>query len=266
MRKLRKISLQSRKFTLNSVKGYTLVELLVVMGIIGLLLALTFGGYNGIRKQKYVQHVANMTQTEIRGTFIDVISTKVENSSSSCNGRSPQVKALRVKLKTATTNPIARVALCEGSTTGILEEPPDVLGGDIDASTGLNFRIPVRVQCMKDNGWTGGCPWSAMGHLYFIFTSPYGKYYSYYSSETDPVKANNDFFTFGNPTSAWTQNPNTFIYEPTLSVRTPSSKLNHYFTESPPNLVITFDSKLSIGGSETRHTIKISENGNVLLD
>ncbi|RJO62020.1 hypothetical protein C4544_00770 [candidate division WS5 bacterium] len=222
--------------------GYSITELVVVMGIIAILLPLSFGAYNSTRKQKYTQHVANITQINIRDTFIDIVSTKTVTGSP-CDGGAPQIKALRIQLgegESAPEEPLKKVAICQ-DTDGSLAA--SVAEEDISVSSGINYKQKIRTYF--NTPWGTYPSNQAAGFLYLVFTSPYGKYYSYYTPETNPATANASFRNAG-----WEKNMDTDIYAPV-------SDLNLGY------LKVYFNS--DIGGGGTEHQIWITSVGNVEL-
>lgn len=246
---MRRVFNNKRKFILRQSRGYTLIELIVVMGITGLLLTLTFGGYSSTRKEKYMSHVANLTQTNIRDTLIDIVSTKTENvgncRASDGTQKSPQIKAVRIQLGNTSSTPVSRVAMCINN-SNVLGNV-DVVEANIDPSSGLNYKQDVRVTCDKCVGLITSPAPAATGYLYLAFTSPYGKYYSYYTSETVSTTADTKFKS----DLGWTRGTN-LIYYPL------GTTLNR-------DLIVTFDSNLS-DPKGIVHKITISQNGNVKLD
>lgn len=229
-----------KEFFLSNPRGYTLTELVVVMGIIGLLVAITFGGYEFTRREKYVQHVANLTQTNIRNVFIDIISTKVESSMGACNNLPPQIKALRIQLGTSVASPISKVSLCNTS-SGVLSTP-DVVETP-DPSSGINYERNLMVG-FNTPYIPGGAYESEVnsGYLYLIFTSPNGKFYSFYSGATNAGLADAEFKTLG-----WSNtNPDqTYV---------PGSATNEGY------MIIYFRSN-----SQDEHKVYITEQGNAQL-
>lgn len=235
-----------KDFFLSNSKGYTLTEMIVVMGVLTMLLTITFNSYGVIRRQKYIQHVANLAQTNIRDTFIDTISTKVENTPGCLDlvgaPKAPQIKVLRIELSSNVANPISRVAVCNNNSSPPALSSPDTL--PVDASSSINYRQNIRTSF--NTPW-GDYPTDvSSGFLYIIFTSPYGKYYSYYTTETDSDLANTNFENIG-----WQKNAETDIYEPS----------------SPQNLgyiIVNFNSNTG-GGTGVEHQIWITSEGNVEL-
>ncbi len=185
-------------------KGFTLVELIVVMSITGILLALIYGGYSSTRKGQYVQYMANLTQTNIRSSFIDIISTKVETAGN-CNGLSPVIKVVAIKLGSSST-PITEVPICNDN-SGVLQDPTTNIE-TIDPSESLNFQENLSMDFCTPYATNYSCtnP-TKTGYLYLIFTSPYGKYYSYYSG-SDQIT---DLWTY--QISNWQHNAD-MIYTP----------------------------------------------------
>lgn len=214
-----------KRLSLKDKRGMTLTELIVVLGIIAVLLPLSFGGYSSTRKQKYIQHVANITQTSARDTFIDVLSTRVESTSGTCNTLSPQIIALRIKLganSPTDTDSLNKVALCIDQSTGLLAASDIV--EKVDLSGGINYKQDVKIS-FNNHPFDVPLPSNVTsGYLYLIFTSPFGKYYSFYSSSTNSDTANTAFKNRG-----WTPNAD-FIYEP--SSTTNEGYMIIYFTDT----------------------------------
>lgn len=223
--------------------GYSITELVVVMGIIAILLPLSFVAYNSTRKQKYAQHVANMAQINIRDTFIDIVSTKTVTGSP-CNGGAPQIKALRIQLgqgDSAPEEPLKKVSLCldtSGSLASTVSEE------DVSVTSGINYKQKIRTYF--NTPFDTDTSNKTNGFLYFIFTSPYGKYYSYYTPETNPATANANFRNIG-----WAKNSETDIYGPTT-------------VQNLGYLKVYFNSEMGAGDG-TEHQIWITSVGNVEL-
>lgn len=231
---------------LKSKKGYTLTEMIVVMGIIGVMLLITFGGYNGIKREKYVQHVASLSQSQIRGTFIDVLSTKEENlgdaATNPCFGRSPQIKAVRVQLGANITNPITKVPFCDDATGTLRIGTTET----VDSRSALNYSQAVQLTEVNYS--------ISSGFLYFVFVSPYGEFFNYYASGTDPTAADLRFFNLGGADVGWSRGTD-LIYAP-------KGGRSGF---GPWDLKIRFDSD-NTAATGILHEITVSKNGNAKLD
>ncbi len=226
------------KNILKNKRGYTIVELVVVMAIIAIIMPLTWGGYNSTRKQNYIKHVANVAQTSIKDTFIDTISTQVAKTGITCNGKSPQINIVKIQLSNP-DYPLLRKALCMDN-TGNLGNMDFI--ENIDPSKDINYKQTMEITC-------SGCDLSGptgIGYLYIAFTSPYGKYYSFYTSETNASIADSNFKNLN-----WIKGLD-LIYYPTG-------------TTLDRQLEISFDSDTTAQQGIVRK-ITISKEGNVSLD
>lgn len=236
--------------------GYTLTELIVVMGVVTLLLGITFGAYSSTRKQKYMQHTLDLIQVSIRDTFIDMIATRVENNGTNCGaggGKAAQIKAIRIKMGTsAPSDFLKRVSMCH--TTGALGIPsvlgePEVVGS-ISPAEGSNYgqSIIASFDTPFDTTYPDKTT-TTNGFIYLIFTSPYGGYYSYYTPETDPDTADANFGSLG-----WTKDAN-LIYKPDTATPPSSGTLDPGYL------------RLYVGTSASdERKVLITQKGNVEID
>lgn len=237
---------------IRSYAGYTLVEVMVILAVLGILMGLTFGAYQGTKKEQYVKHVANMTQVSIRDTFIDQLATKtVQSAGTTCDDKAPKIRALMIRMingSSANNNPVAKLAMCE-DTNGNLLEP--VIVEDQDPAKGINYKQSIEV-----GGPSFG---NNTGYFFMIFTSPYGKYYSYYTDTSgSEIQALSNLFTLGGTGVGWEKGTDQ-IYAPKTGVGRDS-------VVQSANLKIKFDSDASASTSGIVHTLTISPNGNVKLD
>lgn len=228
-------------------RGYSLVEMVTVMGMLAIITLLSFGAYESTRKERYVRYAAEITQTEAHNSFVEVLSTKVENSGT-CTNQAPQVKALKIKIDNSVFNTdpmISKVALClNGSDSTKLKSPAVV--GSIDVSQGINYKKNVGVTLTKPDGTT-----LAQGYLYLIFTSPYGEYYSYYSSNTNYNSADTELW--GTSGSNWVKDARTQVFKP-----------------ANPTAAAWLDGNVEVSFRSTdgtaSHKLTISKNGSITID
>lgn len=213
---MRRAKKNQKWVNLKNVSGYTLTELLVVMGVTAMLMLLTFGGMFLVKKTYYIQNAANRFQSEMRQTFIDIVST-TEMQGPNCGGDAPKVKALRMKLGVS-SDPFTFVSYCE--------TPSDTLVFDtksIDIST-LNYKQDIELK-VKFNLWNdadASMPANAVrsnGYVYFIYTSPYGKHYSYYFTEPQFIASpsGDPFLDKLKDTTKWNQQELDQAFYPTAS-------------------------------------------------
>lgn len=238
---------------LKNKKGFTLVELIVVMAIIGIISGLGFGGFVIARKEAYIKYVANEFQTDIRSTFIGVLSTKIETGAY-CQGKPAKIKAVRVALWKSDA-PISLVSFCENS-SGVLINP-DIKEIDL-STTGYKQVVETKMQYYNktinawDWDWTSGST-SSSGvnpYAYFIFTSPYGKYY-YYNSMTDYADASG---LLANLRGDWVRNETTRSYSP----------VDTSIVNQLGDAKVYFDSNIS-SATGIQYEVDISQNGSVEL-
>lgn len=239
--------------------GFTLVEVAVVMAIMAIMGVWAFSSYIGAKKEVYVHFIANRLQSDMRGVFINSISTKREVSASGgcTGGLTAKAKAIRIRLGDS-TDPYDIIPYCEDS-NGVLK------AGNIDSldpSEFLNYKQDVNVTVAADSSDALMNGSHTAGFIYLVFTSPYGKYYTYYRS--DPVG-----FNFATDQADLTKDP--FSKEITnIAAPTPTWKKNKYLEYQPistpagANLTITIDAD-SISGGIT-HVLKVSDIGNAELD
>ncbi len=251
---------------LKNKRGYTLTELIVVMAVMAVIMTLSISSYYISRKSTYMGYVANRLQTTIREGFTDTLSTKTE-SSGACDGKPIKLKVIRIQTGDGTNNvvsrnPISIIPYCEVS--GVLTEGTVKT---LDLSESLNYAQDIQIEGKytltndlgtKITGYCRGANSDALGYLYLIYTSPYGKFYSYcmFGSKTSPSADESAFlskFTGGTP--EWEKTPKTQEYVPKSSPK--------YY---PNSLEINFDSNTSIsGGQGLVRSVFISEEGGVEL-
>ncbi len=155
-------------------KGFTLVELLVVMGIIAVLLTLSFSGYFAYRRQMFVENLASQLQTDIRDTFVKSISV---NDNAPCPGsQAAKVRSLKIPVQ----NPFTDYYItdyCDSSgniQVGQAGLTPVSPSSTITPSNNLSFNEPAKLS-LTVNGIT-----RSNGFLCLVYSSPYGEFSGYY--------------------------------------------------------------------------------------
>ncbi len=190
---LRRVSRLSKR--ISSRDGFTLVEMVVVMGILSFLMILVFSGFTVARQENYINYVANTFQTQMRQAFVDAVSTKkISDPGGVCDGRSTVIKMIKLQLGTsidtsATPAPLSVTPFCDtGAST-----PTQGTTTPLDPSTSVNFKQNLKVTASNASDGISGT-------LYLFFTSPYGKFYAM-SSPSD-----------------WSKDQSTQIWSPTNSL------------------------------------------------
>jgi len=165
---------------LKNKKGYTLVELLVVMAIISLLLVLSFSGYIVMRRQVYVNHLADQLRSDVRDAFTQSISVKEEVGTGNCAGKTPKVRAFKIPA----SNDFSEYYLdsyCEDSSTGYLVKDRTT----IKPSDQVGFKEKVQSKATDKTGNQ-----QQAGFNVITFSAPYGEGYVFYyntSLSSDPT-------------------------------------------------------------------------------
>jgi len=208
-----------RRLKLGFREGYTLVEMIVVMGITGILLSLTFLSYTVLRSQKYIEHSTNVLQESIGESFIDVISTENDVTTGDCNGKAPAFKGVKIGMDTGAeiSSKVAYITFCEADDgTGLTSDTSKNIDFS-DKSYNINHRELVKIAYNKDNPDN----FQADGSIYIIFDAPFGNYHSFWVDGLD----SDDKLTSelrGDPMAAcggqpcWEKDPKQHYYRPTL--------------------------------------------------
>lgn len=241
----------------NNQKGYTLTELIVVMAILAIISMFGVSGFISARKVAYIKYLGKETQTQARSAFIDAVSTKAELGGN-CNNQTSKLKMVRITLgiSAANTAPIKTVAICEIT---LPSSPPIVKSDvkDVDTNqTGYSQDIEVKAD--------SGAGIVSSGYLYLIYSSPYGKYYSYIldeSSDTDVTNLYNKINVSGtSPVPTWQKNSvtNEYLPKPGTQPWNDSNLISQV-------VKVYFDSDIS-GGTGVQQEVDIKQSGQVELE
>jgi len=167
-----------KEFTPSKSRGYTLVELLVVMGIMAVLSILSFSGYVLFKRQMYVKHVGNQLQTDIRESFIRSIAVKDDGGSigGACAGagKVAKVRVLKIPI-TDDFKGYQMVSYCEDTTSGTLLKKSSTT---INPSDAVGYRAKVVSSSPSRT--------SNSGFYCLAYSAPYGEFGNYWFNNISP--------------------------------------------------------------------------------
>ena len=234
---MRRVSKIRKK--LSSKGGFTLVEMVVVMGILSFLMVLVFSGFTVARQENYAKYEANNFQAQLRQAFVDAVSTK-QGAGGNCVGHSAVIRAIEIKAGSSIdpsdpTLPLSTVVYCENNGSLVNDMT------SFDSSSSVGYRQNIEIQASYGN------PPSSAAWLTFFYTSPYGKYY---------FTPNSHWINTG----CWKKDNITQEYIPdTVACNTDSVPSSSY-----GNVNVTFSVSGSGTGSES-HQVAISPAGSAEL-
>lgn len=172
--------------------GFTIIELIVVMGIIAVISGISVAGLATSRNQVYYGYVTDRIQSEIRNQFIGSIAVEKISGSGSCSGQVPKVRSVEIEKSTDFTSFRVR-KFCENSTGNGLIEANSVTV-DIPKEVGFKRTLSSSLAVGTDPNVT---------KVNLVFTSPDGRFYPFTESFNPP-----------DPLSGWTKNPFTLGWDP----------------------------------------------------
>ena len=148
-------------------KGFTLVELTVVMGLMALIGGLSVAGLVSSRDQVYFQHVTDRLKSDIRTSFIESISvSKVTgvNDTDPCYNKVPKLQAIQLVLSESFRG-YQLYRYCENPTgNGLLKSQPK----DIDIINDLKFGRNLSLEIDKN---------PSIKSALLVFASPNADFY-----------------------------------------------------------------------------------------
>lgn len=165
---------------LKNKRGYTLVELLVVMGIMAVLSVLSYSGYVIFKQQMYVKHVGNQLQTDIRDSFIRSIAVKDDGTDlgGDCVGKVAKLRVIKIPL-TDDFKGYQMVSYCEGTD---IDGGPVLLkksSATVNPTDSAGYRAKVISTAMLGTNVLN----DATSFLCLAYASPYGEFGDYWSTE-----------------------------------------------------------------------------------
>lgn len=191
---IRRVSRNKKKNIFSSKGGFSLVELVVVMGIMAVIMTLGFSGYTNSRRQTYMRSVATQFQSNMRTNFVDVLSTKTETQAP-CEGQSTKIKVLRVKLGEVGGDE----DLFTFYTACYVDSMLRWISTSASTSKNLTYKQSVFAKYTDKDGQV------TSDYLYLAYTSPYGRFYSMklagdgLPGELSPWDTHNDDFSLAPP-------------------------------------------------------------------
>ena len=155
--------------------GFTLVELLVVMGIMAILLTLSFSGYFTYRRQMFIEDLASHLQLDVRNAFVQSISV---NNNVGCSNGAAKVMSLKIPVGSSLDQyQYYATSYCENGVVavgspGLVPESTST----ITPSQNIGFNEPAATKLTENNTSQN------TGFLCLVYSSPYGEFGGYYYS------------------------------------------------------------------------------------